>query len=195
MPQATPTPDRLAEPTLPANPSQADLGAQEYWLSCLPCHGDHGQGLTDEFRSTYPTEDQYCWASGCHGKRPYDNGFTLPMTVPAIIGRGTLQKFENAAMLRSYIYAAMPYWKPGSLTEEQTWRITAYLLRENGLWDAREELNASNANRVSVGPPAATPTPQTVPVTQQPYFSLGAVIAVIVVIAILLIVQKVLRKK
>src|SRR3990170_3605718 len=80
--QPTPTPDRLAEPTLPASPSQADRGAQVYWLSCLPCHGDYGQGLTDEFRAAYPPEDRNCWDAGCHGARPYDNGFKLPARTP-----------------------------------------------------------------------------------------------------------------
>ena len=75
---ATPTADRLAEPTLPAAPSQADHGAQVYWLSCMPCHGDQGQGLTDEFRATYPPEEEYCWESGCHGANPYESGFTIP---------------------------------------------------------------------------------------------------------------------
>ncbi len=151
---------RLAKPTLPASPSQADYGAQDFWLYCLPCHGDRGQGLTNEFRQTYPPEETYCWESGCHGERPYENGFKLPMTVPAVIGPGSLQKFQNAAVLRSYIFAAMPYWNPGSLKEEETWRITAFLLSANGLWDAREELNASNADRISVGPSSSTTTPE-----------------------------------
>jgi hypothetical protein len=128
---ATPTPDRLAEPTLPAAPSQADYGAQVYWLSCLPCHGDKGQGLTDEFRTTYPPEEQYCWERGCHGEVPYDQGFTLPKKIPAVIGQTTLAKFSDAMQLNAYIRAAMPFWKPGSLTEEEAWRVTAFVLREN----------------------------------------------------------------
>ncbi len=155
---ATPTVDRLAEPTLPAAPSQADHGAQVYWLSCLPCHGDRGQGLTDEFRNTYPKEDRYCWNSGCHGERPYDNGFKLPMTIPAVVGAGTLQKFANATALQGYIKGAMPFWKPGSLTDDQAWQVTAFILRANGLWDARAELNASNADQVRVGANEAVPT-------------------------------------
>lgn len=158
MIRVTPTPNRLAQPTLPPRPSQADLGAQVYWLSCLPCHGDRGQGLTDEFRQTYPQEDRFCWKSGCHGPRPYEQGFTLPETVPAVIGPGTLAKFQNAAILRVYILATMPYWRPGSLTEEQTWQVTAFLLRENGIWEARQELGSSNAEAIRIGidlPPRA----------------------------------------
>lgn len=158
---ATPTRDRLAQPTLPASPSQADHGAQVYWLSCLPCHGDLGQGLTDEFRMTYPPEDRNCWESGCHGARPYENGFKLPKAIPAVIGQGTLQKFSNASALQSYIKATMPFWKPGSLTDEESWAVTAFLLRENSLREDRAELNASNADqaRIRVADAESTPEP------------------------------------
>jgi cytochrome c len=152
-----PTPDRLAEPTLPPSPSQADYGAQVYWLSCMPCHGDRGQGLTDEFRETYPPEEQYCWERGCHGANPYESGFSLPMFIPGMIGPDAIGKFADAAQLNSYIRAAMPFWDPGSLTEEEAWRVTAFILRENGLWNAVGELNASNAGEVRI--PRGTPTP------------------------------------
>jgi mono/diheme cytochrome c family protein len=187
-----PTPDRLAQPTLPADPSQADKGAQVYWLSCLPCHGDRGQGLTEEFKQTYPAEDRNCWNSGCHGKRPYQNGFTLPMNIPAIIGAGTLQKFPNALVLRSYVFAAMPYWKPGSLTEEESWQVTAFLLRENNLWNAREDLIASNADLVLVSTPRAPTTPQPVPstITPQKLSPLLIVVGFVVLIFILVYLRK-----
>jgi cytochrome c len=156
-----PTPDRLAEPTLPPVPSQADYGAQVYWLSCMPCHGDRGQGLTDEFRETYPPEEQYCWERGCHGPNPYESGFSLPMFIPGVIGPDAVSKFGDAAQLNSYIRAAMPYWDPGSLAEEEAWRVTAFLLRENGLWNANSELNPSNAGEVSI--PRGTPIPLETP--------------------------------
>jgi mono/diheme cytochrome c family protein len=155
---ATPTVDRLAEPTLPPVPSQADHGAQVYWLSCMPCHGDRGQGLTDEFRATYPPEEEYCWESGCHGANPYESGFTIPKQIPALIGNTTLAKFADAAQLNAYIRATMPFWNPGSLTEEDAWRVTAFILRQNDLWDSSTELNASNAANVKI-PRAAFLTP------------------------------------
>jgi mono/diheme cytochrome c family protein len=155
--QTMPTPDRLAQPTLPAEPSQADKGAQVYWLSCLPCHGDKGQGLTQEFIQTYPEEDHNCWASGCHGNNPYESGFTIPKTIPAVISAGTLQKFPNALALHSYISATMPFWKPGSLSNDEAWQVTAFVLRENNLWTASEELSESNAALISLG---VSPTPE-----------------------------------
>jgi cytochrome c len=156
--------ERLAEPTLPAAPSQADHGAQDYWLYCLPCHGDRGQGLTDEFRETYPPDEVNCWQSGCHGKRPYEFGFTLPTQIPAVIEGHALAKFADAAQLNAYIRATMPFWKPGSLTEKEAWRVTAFLLRENNLLDGSTELNAENAASIKIPrgvllTPAATPQP------------------------------------
>jgi len=159
-PTATLSPfERLAEPTLPASPSQADEGAQSYWLLCLPCHGDRGQGLTDEFRTTYPPDEEYCWERGCHGERPYENGFKLPMHVPAVIGPdAALGKFSTAAHLQGFILAAMPYWSPGSLTEDESWKITAFLLRENGV-SFGGELNGTNAEQILLSLPGLPPTP------------------------------------
>ena len=159
--------ERLAEPTLPAEPSQADHGAQDYWLYCPPCHGDRGQGLTDEFRETYPPDEVNCWQSGCHGKRPYEFGFTLPTQIPAVIEHDALAKFTDAAQLNAYIRATMPFWNPGSLTEEESWSVTAFILRENDLWDGATELNASNATNVKIPrglllTPAVTPQPDDV---------------------------------
>ena len=162
--QTTPVPtlDRLAEPTLPPLATQADRGAQVYWLSCLPCHGDIGQGLTDEFRATYPKEEQYCWERGCHGPQPYENGFKIPQTIPAVIGPETLWKFSNGAQLHTYIRTTMPFWRPGSLSEEDAWRVTAFILRQNGLWSGNADLDETNAESVliprSMFAPTATPT-------------------------------------
>lgn len=195
-PGATLSPsERLAQPTLPAAPSQADYGAQAYWLSCLPCHGDRGQGLTEEFRETYPPEEQYCWERGCHGERPYESGFTLPMQIPAVIGpQAALGKFANAATLNAYIQAAMPYWKPGSLTEEESWRVTSFLLRENGI-PFNESLDASNAGEIllSSGGVSSTPSPEPAAAEPRPQarsihpgWLIALVVFVILVIALVL---------
>jgi hypothetical protein len=126
-----PLPDRLVEPVLPENPTQVDLGSYDYWLHCMPCHGDQGQGLTDEFRFLYPPEHQNCWSSGCHGARPYENGWTLPDEVPAVVGAGVIKRFGTAAGLQVFIRSSMPWHDPASLQEEEYWRITAYLLDQN----------------------------------------------------------------
>lgn len=132
-PEPSPTIDRLAAPPTVEAPGPADNGAQSYWLNCQPCHGDQGQGLTEDWRNQYPEEDRGCWNSGCHGPRPYEDGFTLPKAVPAIIGDGTLTKFASAANLYGYIAAAMPFNAPGSLSEADYLNITAFLVREHNI--------------------------------------------------------------
>jgi mono/diheme cytochrome c family protein len=159
----TPTVDRLAAPPTVAFPNQADEGAQLYWLHCQPCHGDRAQGLTDEWRAQYPPEDRNCWDSGCHGQRPYENGFKLPTAVPALVGPGTLTRYPTAAELYAFVSNAMPYQAPGSLRAEEYWAITAFLLRAHGLPDAALPVaDAAEAAAIPLGtpsPPDATTTP------------------------------------
>ena len=154
----TPTVDRLAAPPTVASPNQADDGAQLYWQHCQPCHGDRGQGLTDEWRAQYPPEDQNCWDSGCHGKRPYENGFKLPTAVPALVGPGTLTRYPTAAQLSAFISHAMPYQAPGSLAPDEYWAITAFLLRAHGLPETALPIeNATEAAAITLNTPAPSP--------------------------------------
>lgn len=156
-PQPTPTIDRLAAPPTVENPTQADEGAQLFWLHCQPCHGDQGQGLTEEWRAQYPPEDQNCWESGCHGRRPYENGFTLPTSVPAVTGEDSLERFETMEQVYSFIVAAMPYQNPGHLSEEEYLAITAFLARAHDLWDGTS-LNIDNIGSFRLRSPAASET-------------------------------------
>lgn len=185
-PRFTPTPDRLAEPTLPAIPSQADYGAQAYWLNCSPCHGDQGQGLTDEFRQQYPPEDQNCWKSRCHGNVTYENGFTIPKIVPALIGEGALAKFPTAANLYGFIHGAMPFQKPNSLTDEQYYQITSFLLRQNNLIDTQTQVDASNAGEIVVSRATPILTPQQVEVQKRGggsmWFILGGAFILLIIL-------------
>ena len=84
------------------------------------------------------------------------------MKIPAVIGQSTLAKFSDAAQLNSYVRATMPFWKPGSLTEEEAWRVTAFVLRQNGLWSDTTQLNESNAAGVKI-PRGAFLTPIATP--------------------------------
>lgn len=153
-PAASPTPrlpaDRLLEPTLPPRSTMADVGSQVFWLYCMPCHGDRGQGLTDEFRQVYPPEDRNCWTSGCHGRRPYPAGFTLPNQVPSLLGPNSLLRFNTALELHDYIRQAMPWQDPGSLDEDKVWQLTAFLVRERGSDPISEPLDATRAANVGL---------------------------------------------
>jgi hypothetical protein len=132
LPSLSPTPDPLAEPPLPANPTQLENGRHLYWLNCMPCHGDRGQGLTAEFRQVY-VEDANCWARGCHGGRLEDKGFPIPKTVPAIISStGTLPPFDTPEKLYQFLRATHPPQNPGFMPDSDYWALTAYLWDQNG---------------------------------------------------------------
>lgn len=146
--QGTPTPtiDRLAAPPTVPSPTQADEGAQLFWLHCQPCHGDQGQGLTDEWRGQFPEEEQNCWQSGCHGehgKDPPPTGFKIPTAVPPVIGDGSLGNFQTVQQLFYLIRTAMPYENPGGLKEDEYLAITAFIARAHGVGDGTP-LNAAN---------------------------------------------------
>ncbi len=156
----TPTVDRLAAPpTVPA-PTQADEGAQLYWLYCQPCHGDQGQGLTDEWRAQFPEEEQNCWQSGCHsqhGKDLPEFGFILPTAVPPITGDDSLPGFATMGQLYAYISSEMPLELPGKLTESEYLAIVAHLARKHGIWDGTE-LDKENIAQMRLQPLAVEPT-------------------------------------
>jgi hypothetical protein len=98
----------------------------------MPCHGDRGQGLTDEFRRLY-VEDANCWARGCHAGKVGDTGFPVPRTVPAIISTsGDLPPFHSAQALFEYLRSTHPPQNPGFMPDSDYWAITAYVLDQNG---------------------------------------------------------------
>ena len=95
---------------LPPGSGTAALGKEVYMERCASCHGEHGND----------------------GK--YD---------PLVGGRGTLNTdkpvktigsyWPYATTLWSYINRAQPFDEPGSLTHEQVYAVTAYLLYLNGI--------------------------------------------------------------
>ena len=98
----------LVLPELPSIATQADVGAEIYRLVCQDCHGNQGQGLTDEWRAEWSPEDQNCWQSKCHASNHPPEGFVLPRQVRALVGAGTLVAHETVLDLHSYTRNRMP---------------------------------------------------------------------------------------
>ena len=128
-----PMEDRLAEPVLPESPTRVDTGRYLYYFHCMPCHGDRGQGLTDEFREIWVEDHQNCWARGCHTGKSELAAFYIPRSVPAVIGTPqALGPFQTAEDLFAFLQATQPPQRPGALTDSEYWALTSFLLHENG---------------------------------------------------------------
>ncbi len=170
----------------PTPPTEAGHGKDVFYLRCMACHGDLGQGLTDEFRNRqYPPGDTNCWKSGCHGVNPYENGFTLPRQIPALIGPGTLSHFNTAQDVYNFIHRAMPFDAPGSLSEEQYLQVLAFILESNQIIPAGSQLDtaslASIALHTTASTPSASVSDQAGSLTSGPFLLLGGVIIALLV--------------
>lgn len=68
-----------------------------------------------------------------------------------------MARFYTATDLHDFISTYMPWQNPGKLTEDQSWQVTAYILRMNNI-DPGSDLNAETASRIKLGrEPASTP--------------------------------------
>ena len=162
--------------------TQVDRGAATYQHYCSTCHGDRGQGLTDEFRATWPPEDQNCWKSKCHAPNHPPEGFVFPHTVPPLIGPGTLTRFQTAAQLDTFIQHAMPYYAPGLLKTDQYWDIAAFLLASNNIqYDGN--LSPDNAALVRLN----SPIPADAPATPAPGVDVNGMAVLIPILAAIVI--------
>lgn len=146
--EATPGYDPLVEPTLPPNPSELETGGNLYWHWCMTCHGDFGQGLTDEWRSVWEEDHQNCWGRGCHAGRPGDTGFPIPTVVPAIANG--LPGFASLDELYAYLKDTHPPQHPGLLEDPEYRAIALYVFAMN---------RRSPAEASATPPASATPAP------------------------------------
>lgn len=136
--------DRLAEPALPETPTQTELGHNLYYFHCMPCHGDQGQGLTDEWRAVWVEDHRNCWARGCHTGKSELTAFFIPRAIPPVIGGPeSLSSFQSPEELFAYLRGTQPPQRPGALSEAEYWALAAYLLDENGRLAPGQRLSPS----------------------------------------------------
>jgi cytochrome c len=111
-----------------------------------------GTGLPDGQGTVVKGEKIYVkQCRACHG----DKGVfpAVPLTPPLAGGRGSLESFRPrktigsfwpyAPTLFDYVRRAMPYGNPGSLSDTETYSVTAYLLFLNHLLPRDAVLDAS----------------------------------------------------
>ena len=112
---------------LPDGSGDAVTGEKLYRLKCLACHGAEGDnGINDRL-------------VGGRG--------TLTSGAP-VITVGSYWPF--ATTLFDYIRRAMPYRNPGSLSVDETYALTAYVLSLNGIVEPDEVLDATSLPQVQM---------------------------------------------
>src|SRR5712691_13314531 len=104
---------------LPPGSGTAALGKPIYEERCASCHGEKGEN------------PKYILLAG--GAR----------TLPVDRARLTIGNFwQYATTLWSYIRRAQPFDEPGSLTADQVYAVTAYLLHLNGIIGEQDVMDA-----------------------------------------------------
>jgi mono/diheme cytochrome c family protein len=93
--------------------------------------------------------------AACHGATGEDPNFSR-----LVGGQGTLATdkpiqtigsfWQYATTLWGYIRRAQPFDNPGSLTADQVYAVTAYLLRRNGIIGEQEVMDATTLPRVKM---------------------------------------------
>ena len=200
-PTPVPTEDSWVIVDLPSDATQLEYGTEVYRLVCKACHGDRGQGLTDDWRAQWAPEDQNCWQSKCHALNHPPDGFYMPIA-PPVLGVPLLM-FDTALDLFEYNRDFMPWHDRGSMTEKEYWSVTAYLLKINGV-DPGPELGAETAAGIPLRgkqatAPAVTAVATAHAVPEGPTESLGTgsvwIAFLILVIAVALVVLIVLARR
>lgn len=110
---------------LPPGSGKANDGAEIYAVHCLACHGTEGAGQPN---------DRLVGGRG-----------TLDGPAPI---RTVGSYWPYATTLFDYIRRAMPYPQPHSLTDDEAYALTAYLLHLNGIIKVDEPMNAQTLPRV-----------------------------------------------
>jgi len=112
---------------LPPGSGTPEQGAVVYAQKCQACHGEKGAGKPN---------DQLV---GGHG--------TLTSKSPV---RTIGSYWPYATTVFDYVRRAMPYTEAKSLTNEEVYAVTAYLLHLNGIIGAQDAMNAQSLPQVKM---------------------------------------------
>lgn len=109
---------------LPAGSGTPEQGATVFAANCASCHGANGEGKAPAYPQLIG------------GPKGVD--FGSDYRIPRTIGN----YWPYATTLYDYIRRAMPLTAPGSLTADQVYAVTAYLLQREGVVPANAVLDA-----------------------------------------------------
>ena len=110
---------------LPAGSGTAQQGAAIYVTKCQVCHGEAGKGGS---------------AAALVGGAPLSNGIDTPKTIANF--------WPYATTLFDFTRRAMPWPQPKTLTADETYAVTAYLLALAKIIGENDVMNADTLPKV-----------------------------------------------
>jgi cytochrome c len=102
---------------LPAGKGSVSQGAMVYGAKCATCHGVRGEGIAPAYPKLV-------------GRDPRD-GFPFGRD-PALV-KTVGNYWPYATTIFDYVRRAMPFLQPGSLTNDEVYAVTAWLLAQNDI--------------------------------------------------------------
>ena len=120
---------------LPSGSGTAALGADIYQKKCAMCHGPKGLGMPPAFPLIISRD-------------PKAEGFKFASDpkLPKSIGN----YWPNATTVFDYVRRAMPLLQPGSLTNDEVYALTAYLLAANEVIPMSATLDSASLMQVKM---------------------------------------------
>jgi len=115
---------------LPPGSGTPEKGAKIFAEKCSACHGDAGKGGVAPF---YPS---------LVGGQPLTNGIDTVKTIA--------NYYAYATTLFDYTRRAMPYNMPRSLTDDEVYALTAYILALNKLIGDNDVMDATTLPKVKM---------------------------------------------
>ena len=111
---------------LPEGAGSVTEGEKVYQQKCIVCHGEQGQGgMNDKLAGRLPN-DEFPFAAAKAPKKTIGN------------------YWPYATTLFDYLRRTMPYTEAGSLSDQEIYDVTAYLLYLNDIIDRDTRINQEN---------------------------------------------------
>ena len=131
---------------LPQGNGTAEIGEKVYQQKCLSCHGTLGiaEVLSQEIESLRGTQN----AMKIVAFESLSGGLgSLNSEMPI---RSVGSFWPHASTLFDYIRRAMPYFDPQSLTNDEVYAVTAYVLFINNIINKEDDLNAETLQNINM---------------------------------------------
>jgi cytochrome c len=125
---------------LPAGSGTAVAGEKLYAARCVTCHGKNGEGVRQGTLQLGPK---------LVGRNPGD-AFDFNQSTQKEGAKTIGNYWPYATTLFDYVRRAMPYDRPGSLTNDEVYALTAYLLERNQIIPASQVIDARSLPQVKM---------------------------------------------